>query len=173
MAVRPIAVPQITSVNAVTTVSDAVLSGASGKTVTISSAGGNLPSLAVGDHVLLQAVSVYGANSPYRVTSVVTDTEEYVLAKLNDGDAVDVVSESLDVEETIGLVKMEAENPELHVYDFSGAFSIEARYSTDGSTWNDATAITAEGVDVVPFKVVWARMFVNSITTSIDAGWVV
>jgi len=64
-------------------VTDMVLSGQSGRSVHVASAGGELPVLVAGSRFVISAHSDADNNGTYEVTSVVTSTEEYICTKLD------------------------------------------------------------------------------------------
>jgi hypothetical protein len=70
-------------------------------------------------------------------------------------------------------IKVEAENPSVYITANSGAFNVQPQVSHDGTTWfNIGSALTGVGVTVITGKIMYLRLNVASIGTSINAAYV-
>lgn len=70
-------------------------------------------------------------------------------------------------------IKVEAENPSIYVTANVGAFSIQPQVSHDNVTWfNVGSAISAVGITVITGKVMFLRLNVASVGTSVNAAYV-
>ena len=79
-----------------TAVSDCVFANASGDTVDITSAGGNLPSLLIGSRFIMRNHSTTDNNGGYEVTSTVTNG--FNCTKLTGGAPANAISEAVDID---------------------------------------------------------------------------
>lgn len=117
-----------------TTVSDMVFANASGYTVDITSAGGNLPSMAVGERFVVLNHSTSENNGAYKVTVINTDQQDYTCEKLDKSTTApsDASSESADTYTDVKTVMFETAGLGMYLLEPPSALATQDLDGTNG-----------------------------------------